>query len=114
MQDVNKMLLGALKNLMEIHDDPAPFSGKTGEERMFALESQAAKRNAAIYSARQAIAAAEQAQQAEPVAWRAVIPGRRYTDKWDSARVADYNDGWNDYQKAVKSALAKLEGGGTE
>lgn len=63
MQDVNKQLLDALKSLMEIHDNPAPFGGKTGEERMLALESQAAKRNAAIYSARQAIAAAEQAQQ---------------------------------------------------
>lgn len=49
-------------------------------------------------------------QQAEPVGWRVAIPGRRHTDKWDSARVSDYNDGWNDYQKAVKSALAKLEG----
>jgi hypothetical protein len=44
----------------------------------------------------------------EPVAWRNVIPGGRKTDEWDSARVADYNQGWNDYRKAAKAALEKL------
>lgn len=40
--------------------------------------------------------------------WEVVIPGGRATDKWESARVADYNQGWNDYRKAVKAALSKL------
>lgn len=40
--------------------------------------------------------------------WQHVIPGGRKTDQWDSTRIADYNQGWNDYRKAVKSALGKL------
>lgn len=40
--------------------------------------------------------------------WQSIIPGGRATDKWESARVADYNQGWNDYRKAVKAALSRL------
>ena len=51
----------------------------------------------------------EQPEQ-EPVAkdWRHVIPGRRHTDPWDSVRLADYNQGWNDCQKKTKTELEKL------
>lgn len=51
------------------------------------------------------------AEQAQPVAatWRTMLPGGKRTDKWDSARVADYNAGWNDFRKAAKSSLEKLE-----
>jgi hypothetical protein len=38
--------------------------------------------------------------------WRSVIPGGRFTDKWESARIADFNEGWNAYRKAVIAALA--------
>lgn len=44
----------------------------------------------------------------EPAAWRNAIPGGRRTDKWESVRVADYNQGWNDYRKATTAALEKL------
>ena len=44
----------------------------------------------------------------EPVAWRDALPGGRLTDKWESARIGDYNAGWNDYRKAAKEALEKL------
>lgn len=37
----------------------------------------------------------------------ASLPGGKRTDKWDSARVADYNAGWNDYRKAARSAIEK-------
>lgn len=60
--------------------------------------------------ARAALAATPaQAQQAGSVqAWEVVIPGGRATGQWESARIADYNQGWNDYRKAVKAALSKL------
>lgn len=38
-------------------------------------------------------------------AWRLVIPGKKYTDDFESARVGDYNKGWNDCQKSVVSAI---------
>lgn len=41
--------------------------------------------------------------------WRNAIPGGRHTDQWESCRVADYNKGWNEYRKAAKAALEKLE-----
>lgn len=34
------------------------------------------------------------------------LPGGKLTDKWESARVADYNEGWNDYRKAAIAAIA--------
>ena len=34
------------------------------------------------------------------------LPGGRKADQWESARVADYNQGWNDYRNAAKAALA--------
>ncbi len=43
----------------------------------------------------------------EPVAWKNVLPGGRITDKFESARVGDYNQGWNDYRKAAHAALSK-------
>ncbi len=46
------------------------------------------------------------ARQAAPDGWRLRIPGRRHTDQWDSARVSDYNSGWNDCQKTVCAALS--------
>ena len=33
------------------------------------------------------------------------LPGGRKADQWESARVADYNQGWNDYLKAARAAL---------
>jgi hypothetical protein len=44
-----------------------------------------------------------------PEKWRNVLPGGRGTDQWESARVADFNKGWNEYRKAAKAALEKLE-----
>jgi hypothetical protein len=44
-----------------------------------------------------------------PEKWRNVLPGGRGTDQWESARVADFNEGWNEYRKAAKAALEKLE-----
>lgn len=39
------------------------------------------------------------------------LPGGRATDEWESVRVADYNQGWNDYRKQVKSAIdAAMQG----
>lgn len=37
--------------------------------------------------------------------WRLVLPGGKHTDEWESARVGDYNRGWNDYRKAAIAAL---------
>lgn len=48
-------LVGVLGGFLELHDNPAPFSGKTGEERMRMLENATAKRNAAIFAARAVI-----------------------------------------------------------
>ena len=116
MENVNKQLLDALDQIelaeTEVINAKAWSAGGQAKKHCdFALT--------AIATARLAIAAAEQADhivdankmvQAAPVGWRGVIPGRRCTDSWDSARVADFNDGWNAYHHAVKSALAKLEG----
>lgn len=44
-----------------------------------------------------------------PEKWRNVLPGGRGTDQWESARVSDFNKGWNEYRKAAKAALEKLE-----
>lgn len=43
-------------------------------------------------------------------ALKAKLPGGKMADKWDSARVADYNQGWNDYRKAASAAIAAVEG----
>ena len=45
---------------------------------------------------------------AVPDGWRLVIPGRRHTDSFESARIGDYNSGWNDCQKATIAALENL------
>lgn len=37
------------------------------------------------------------------------LPGGKHTGEWESARVADYNQGWNDYRKAVRAAIAAVE-----
>lgn len=44
-----------------------------------------------------------------PDGWRYVIPGRRRTEKFDSARIGDYNQGWNDCRKITEKALNDLE-----
>lgn len=41
-----------------------------------------------------------------PSDWRSVIPGGRFTDKGESCRVADFNEGWNAYRKAAIANLA--------
>lgn len=41
-----------------------------------------------------------------------IIPGGKHTDAWESARVADYNAGWNDYRKAMRTALTAFLAGG--
>ena len=41
--------------------------------------------------------------------WRLKLPGGRNTDDFESARVGDYNRGWNDYRKAAQAALSTLE-----
>lgn len=43
-----------------------------------------------------------------PQNWRNALPGCRHTDKWNSSRVADYNQGWNDCRKAANTNLEKL------
>lgn len=45
---------------------------------------------------------------AVPQGWKLVIPGRLRTDQWDSARVGDYNNGWNDCLRKVTAALESL------
>lgn len=55
-----------------------------------------------VWQARAALAARK------PLTWRTVIPGGKRTDEWDSARVADYNAGWNAYRKAAQMALEKI------
>ena len=44
-----------------------------------------------------------------PDGWRYVIPGRRRTERFDSSRVGDYNQGWNDCRKITEKALNDLE-----
>lgn len=51
-------LLQALQELLEIHENPPLFAGKTGEERMLILEQQSAKVHAALSASRAAIAKA--------------------------------------------------------
>lgn len=65
---------------------------------------------AAISALNQAIEKAEQIEPIQPVTyhWRRVLPGMRPTDPWDSARIADYNEGWNDCQKKTVNELEKL------
>lgn len=43
-----------------------------------------------------------------PDGWRDVIAGTLKTDPWDSARVADYNSGWNDCQRKTLRGLERL------
>ena len=46
------------------------------------------------------------ANEAEPAsAQDEQLPGLRHTDQWESARVADYNAGWNDRHTAEFSRL---------
>lgn len=111
MGNVNKQLLDALKGLLEFHDNPAPFSGKTGEERMFALENQAAKRNALIYSARQAIAAAERAQQAELVENAKLANAIQQADLAEVAAEAERRQAYPGRQHAVGFFSGWVEGG---
>ena len=33
------------------------------------------------------------------------IPGGRGTDKWESSRVADFNEGWNAYRKTAREVI---------
>ena len=48
------------------------------------------------------------AQAVVPAGWKLALPGGKHTDEWESARVGDYNRGWNDYRKAAVSALSKI------
>lgn len=43
-----------------------------------------------------------------PINWENAMPGGKYTDKWESSRVADYNRGWNDYRKESHKKLKEL------
>ena len=43
-----------------------------------------------------------------PEGWKRVMPGGKHADQWDSARVADYCQGWNEYRKAAHAALEKI------
>lgn len=63
----------------------------------------------ALYSAPPAPDQSEQHLGMAPGAWRYVIPGRRRTEKFDSSRVGDYNQGWNDCRKITEKALNDLE-----
>ena len=44
----------------------------------------------------------------QPINWENAMPGGKYTDKWESSRVADYNRGWNDYRKESHKKLKEL------
>lgn len=37
------------------------------------------------------------------------VPGGKHTDKWESCRIADYNQGWNDYRKQCAAAIRALK-----
>ncbi len=39
----------------------------------------------------------------------AKVPGGKHTDKWESSRIADYNQGWNDYRKQCAAAIRALK-----
>ena len=43
-----------------------------------------------------------------PINWENAMPGGKYTDKWESSRVADYNRGWNAYRKESHKKLKEL------
>lgn len=55
------------------------------------------------------VGAAPQGDKVAPWNWRMVLPGGLKTDKWDSARVGDYNNGWNAYRTKAVVALESLE-----
>jgi len=57
---------------------------------------------------RRMLSAAPAPSPAVPPGWKLALPGGKRTDEWESARVADYNKGWNDYRKAANAALDAL------
>lgn len=82
-------------------------SGQTYKQ-LFELNEKNAERILALEDELDALKSSQPAEGGEVVGWRNVIPGGRKTDDWDSARIGDYNRGWNDYRKAVVTALEKL------
>ena len=102
-----KLALEALNSFPTKHLTPFISSARTAIREALAEPSEALASEASEESS--GVAQPTQQKQ-EPVAkdWRHVIPGRRYTDQGDAARVADYNQGWNDCQKKTKAELDKL------
>ena len=37
------------------------------------------------------------------------VPCGKHTDKWESCRIADYNQGWNDCRKQYAAAIQALK-----
>ena len=61
-----------------------------------------------IDAAKLAAQALSAAQAGVPAVWKLKLPGGKHTDEWESARVGDYNRGWNDYRKSAISVLSKI------
>jgi len=43
-----------------------------------------------------------------PEALERKLPGGKQTDDFESSRIGDYNQGWNDYRKAVKKMFKNI------
>jgi len=37
------------------------------------------------------------------------VPWGKHTNKWESCRIADYNQGWNDYRKECVAAIQEMK-----
>ena len=37
------------------------------------------------------------------------VPWGNHTNKWESCRIADYNQGWNDYRKECVAAIQEMK-----
>jgi len=63
-----------------------------------------------LYTADQLAAAVLRSRDAALGELETKVPGGKHTDKWESSRIADYNQGWNDYRKACAKAIRQLKG----
>ena len=82
-------------------------------ERLNSHTHRIGKYDLALYTAPPQPAAQEQTS-AVPVVRQMVealerkLPGGKQTDDFESSRIGDYNQGWNDYRKAVKKMFKNI------
>lgn len=96
MSDQNQLLREALQDIEQAHDLSLDLDHYAGRQVLVSLADKIK------------VALAQRPAPGVPEGWRNVIAGTLKTDPWDSARVADYNSGWNDCQRKTLRGLERL------